>query len=241
MKATLYTGILIAAFALAPLALFAQQSGVSQPNASEVGKDSAQQLLKEVSVSKFEDASFWSAAMPLDMGLITLRRLEGIPREAKPIEDEAKLGIKEQNKFVLGAKVYFFKRGSTYLTISPVNPLPIEGITKTISVWVVGRNYNHVLKILLEDYFGRRMELTLGKLNFMGWKKLTVAVSPDIVQSEYHFTYKSGLKVLGFKLEGDPLVLGSLQMGWGVLQQNAGFLMVNPRPVQNRSELLLPP
>jgi hypothetical protein len=86
-----------------------------------------------------------------------------------------------------------------------VNPIPIEGITKTISVWAVGRNYNHVLKVMLEDYFGRHMELTLGKLNFMGWKKMTVAVPPDIVQSEYHFTYKSGLRVLGFRVEGDPM------------------------------------
>jgi hypothetical protein len=205
MKTIVRITVLAAALAFLPLALFAQQSDAGSPNAAEIGKDSAQQLLKEVSVSKFEDASFWTTAMPTDMGISTLRRLEGAPRDAKPIEDEQKVGIKEDNKFVLGAKVNFYRRGSTYFTITPANPLPIEGITKTISVWVVGRNYNHMLKLIIEDYFGRRMELTMGKLNFMGWKKLTVAVPPDIVQSEYHFTYKSGLKVLGFRVDADPM------------------------------------
>jgi hypothetical protein len=205
MNNTLRAALVIAALVLAPLAVFAQQVSAGEPNAAEIGKDSAQQLLKEVSVSKFEDASFWSAAMPVDMGVVTLRRLEGVPRDDKAIEDEAKLGIKEENKFVLGTKVNFYRRGVSYFTLSPVNPIPIEGITKTISVWAVGRNYNHWLKIMLEDYFGRHMELTVGKLNFMGWKKLTVAVPPEIVQSEYHFTYKSGIKVLGFRVEPDPL------------------------------------
>jgi hypothetical protein len=205
MRVRLWIGLAAAMLMLIPFSLFAQQSGVSEPQAADVGKDSAQQLLKEVSVSKFEDASFWSAAMPLDMGVVTLRRMEGVPKGDTPIEDEQKIGIKEDNKYVLGVKVAFYRRGATYFTISPVNPIPIEGITKTISVWAVGRNYNHVLKVMLEDYFGRHMELTLGKLNFMGWKKMTVAVPPDIVQSEYHFTYKSGLRVLGFRVEGDPM------------------------------------
>ncbi len=49
------------------------------------------------------------------------------------------------------------------------------------------------------------MELTVGKLTFMGWKKLTVAVPPSITQTDYHFTYKDGIKITGFKIECDPL------------------------------------
>ncbi len=205
MRTRVWIGLLAALLMLAPGAAFAQQSDVGEPNPAEVGRDSAQQLLKEVSVSKFEDASFWNVSMPLDMGVVSLRRMEGVPKGDAPIPDEQKIGIKEENKYVLGVKVSFFRRGASYFTVSAVNPIPIEGITKTISVWAVGRNFNHVLKVLVEDYFGRHMELTMGKLNFLGWKKLTVAVSPDIVQSEYHYTYKSGLKILGFRMEADPM------------------------------------
>jgi hypothetical protein len=182
---------------------FAQQA--STPVASEIGKDQAQQLLKEVAVTKMEDASFWVCSMPLDNGLVSLRRLEGSPQGKKPIADEEQLGIQEPDKFVLGVKASFFRRGATSFTISPVNPLPIEGITKTLSVWVVGRNFNHVLKVVIEDYFGRRLELTLGKLNFMGWKQLVVAVPPVITQSEFHYMNKAGLKILGFRVDCDPM------------------------------------
>ncbi|MCX7656982.1 MAG: flagellar filament outer layer protein FlaA, partial [Treponemataceae bacterium] len=96
--------------------------------------------------------------------------------------------------------------------IRPLRPIPIEGITKTISVWVVGRNYNHVLKVVLQDFFGREYELYMGRLNFQGWKKLTVAIppqSPDgksgIVQRDYHYNSKMGLKIIGFKVECDPM------------------------------------
>ncbi len=182
---------------------FAQS--VSTPNPSEIGTDQAQQLLKEVSVTKFEDSSFWSGTMPLDMGLVTLRRLEGAPQGKVAIPDEQALGIKEADKYVLGVKVNFFRRGPSYFTVVPVNPLPVEGITKTLSVWVVGRNFNHVLKVIIQDYYGRPQELTLGKMNFVGWKQMVVAVPPTIVQSEYHFTYSNGIKIIGFKVECDPL------------------------------------
>jgi hypothetical protein len=91
-------------------------------------------------------------------------------------------------------------------------PIPIEGITKTISVWVVGRNYNHKMKIILQDFFGNRFELPLGTLNFQGWKKLSVAIPPQnpdgasgIVQRNYHYNSHMGIKILGFKIECDPM------------------------------------
>jgi hypothetical protein len=202
MKAKRILVFIVIAAALAP-ASFAQT--VSQPVPAQVGVDSAQQLLKEISIAKFEDASFWVSGMPLDQGLVTLRRLEGAPQGRQPIADEAKVGITEADKYVLGVKVNFYKRGLSYFTVSPANPLPIEGIVKTISVWAVGRNFNHVLKVLIQDYSGRKLELTMGKLNFLGWKQLVVAVPPGIVQSELHLSNQSGIKVIGFRVDCDPI------------------------------------
>jgi hypothetical protein len=185
--------------------LAAQNVVVGEPNPAAIGKDSAQQLLEEVSVDKFEDAAFWDGAMPLDMGVVQVKRLVGSPAGKTPIAGETANNIAEEDKYVLGVKVSFFHRGISEFTVHPQNPIPVEGIVKTLSVWVVGRNFNHVLKVQFNDYRGQAQELTVGKLNFIGWKKLTVAIPPSILQEEFHYSYKSGIQITGFKVETDPL------------------------------------
>jgi hypothetical protein len=180
---------------------FSQAAGAPEP--AQVGVDTAQQLLKEVSVTRFEDAAFFYAAMPTDQGIVTLRKFAGGPAEKTPIEDEEAISLTVHDDYVLGARVDFYRRGPHELIVSPSKPIPIEGIAKMLSVWVVGRNYNHVLKILISDYYGQRKELTIGKLNFLGWKKLSVAVPPTITQDEYHFAGRSGIQFHGLKIEFD--------------------------------------
>jgi hypothetical protein len=184
---------------------FAQNVVAGEPTPSEIGKDQAQQLLKEVSVEKFEDAAYWYSAMSLDSGIAQVKRLTGGAAAKLPVADEASLGIKEDDKYVLGLKVSFFHRGVAEFSVHPQHPIPVEGIVKTISVWVVGRNFNHILKIQFVDYRGQSQELTVGTLNFIGWKKLTVAIPPSILQTEFHYTYRSGIRITGLKIETDPL------------------------------------
>ena len=205
MKRSIFAVILLASTAL----LFAQTE-VGTPNPEKVGVESAQQKLKEVSVDKFEQAGFWISKMSSDEGFTTTRLFEGSPAGKQPIPEEKNLNIPD--KYVLGTRVDFLRRGYNTFTLLPLRPIPIEGITKTISVWVVGRNYNHTLKILIQDFFGREYELYMGKLNFQGWKKLTVAIPPQapdgrngIVQRDYHYNSKMGIKVTGFKVECDPM------------------------------------
>jgi hypothetical protein len=186
---------------LSAVSSFAQTIG--EPDAMAIGVDTAQQKLKEVSISKFEDAGFWKVAMPMDMGIISLRRHEGGPADKLPLEDEGDIGIEETDEYVIGVKTEYFRRGPSNFSIEPIRPLPVEGIAKTISVWVVGRNYNHMLRLVVEDYFGNRADLTMGKLNFSGWKKLTVAIPPNIVQRDPHYNNRMGIKILGFLVECD--------------------------------------
>jgi hypothetical protein len=186
---------------LPPAFLGAQQTeGIE---AERLGKDQAQQELVEVSVSKFEDVAFWGSSMMLDEGIAAIRRFEGKPMDKEPIPGEQSSDIQETDRYVLGAKVVFFRRGESSVSVFPVRPIPIEGITKTISVWVVGRNFNHTLKVIVADYFNQPREITMGKLNFMGWKKLTAAIPPRIVQDEYHFTSDRGLKLIGLRIDFD--------------------------------------
>jgi hypothetical protein len=198
--------ILVILFLVVSITLVMGQdvSSAGDPNPNEIGVDSAQQKLKEVSISKFEDAGFWYPAMAMDQGIAKLRRFEGGPADKEPIPEEAELGISEEDNYVLGMKVMYFFRGDKTFAIYPVRPLPIEGICKTVSVWVVGRNFNHTLKLIVSDYFGNRAEITMGKLNFSGWKKMTVAIPPHLKQRDFHHSGKIGIKVLGFKIETDP-------------------------------------
>lgn len=195
----------LAVLVIAPF-LFAQGTNtpVGEPDPGQIGIDTAQQELKEVSVSKMEDAGMWTTQMSSDKGLVTVRRIEGSPIDKEPIPAEEEIGFSEEDKYVLGVKIQFYKRGMTEVAIQPAHPMPVEGITKTVSLWAIGRNTNHRLKLIISDYFGNRAEINMGKLNFSGWKKLTVAIPSNILQRDYHYNNKMGIKIEGFRLECEP-------------------------------------
>jgi len=47
------------------------------------------------------------------------------------------------------------------------------GVLKSIQVYVLGRNFNNSLSLLLENETGEEQEIFMGYLNFDGWKALT--------------------------------------------------------------------
>ena len=189
--------------------VFAQTSSLQEPNPENVGADSAMASLREVSVDKFEREGSWNVHISSDDGVIAGRLFEGNPamKEALP-EDE---GNEDADKMVYGVRVDFFRRGKNSFTIKSGRPLAIEGTTKTISLWVCGRNQDHEMWALVQDYFGHNFELYMGSLGFSGWKKLTCVVppSPDgehgIVQSSAYYGDKPGLKILGFRVDCNPV------------------------------------
>ena len=190
--------------------VFAQREvEVGSPNPEMLGTDAAQLYLKEVVVDRFEMEGYWRASMSPDDGYVISRLFAGSPAGKENPADEEGMNIPDIN--VLGARVDFLHRGYSKMTITPIRPIPIEGITKTVSIWVAGRNYNHELKLLVEDFFGRPFELSMGKLNFSGWKKLTVAIPPQsedgfkgIVQRNFNYNNLMGLKITGFRIDFNP-------------------------------------
>jgi hypothetical protein len=185
--------------------LFAQQ-GVDP---SMIGIDTAQQQLREVSVDRFEHDAFWSGRMSSDTGFIQVRLFEGGPLGKEDIPGEEELNI--QDIHVLGARIDFLRRGHTSFFINARRPIPIEGVTKTISVWAVGRNFNHTLHIIIQDLYGRQFSLPMGRLNFQGWKQLTVAVPSQpligragIIQQDFNRPNNIGISVVGFRVDIDP-------------------------------------
>jgi len=203
---------IIAFFLLIASLIYAQtpEREIGGADPQRLGIDSAQQMIREVSVDKFEHDGFWRSTMSNDEGYTTTRLFDGSPAGKEDIPEEEGLNIPD--RYVLGTRVDFLRRGYNSFTIYPTRPIPIEGITKTVSVWVAGRNYNHELVLLIEDFFGRYYEFYMGKLNFMGWKKMTVTIPPQaddglsgVVQRNYHYNNHMGLKITGFRIDCDPL------------------------------------
>ena len=200
--------VALVAAVLASGFVFAQTS-ITDPNPEMIGQDSAMSALREVSVDKFEREGSWNVHISPDNGVITSRLFEGNPSMKEALEEDE--GKEDEDTQVLGVRVDFFRRGVNSFTIMSGRPLPIEGTVKTISLWVCGRNQDHDMYVLVQDYFGSNFELYLGNLGFSGWKKLTGVVppSPDgehgIVQSSAYFGDKPGLKILGFRIDCNPM------------------------------------
>ncbi|MBI9105318.1 MAG: flagellar filament protein FlaA [Spirochaetales bacterium] len=203
MRMRIKTILLILLMFCVAAAAFSQASGrnVGEADATQVGVDTAQQELVEISISKFEDAGMWRSQMPRDAGISSIRKIKGGPLDKEVIAEEEALGIVETDEYVLGAKVAFYKRSVTSFSVFPSNPMPVEGICKTVSVWVIGRNTKHMLKLLIKDHFGVQAEVTMGSLNFTGWKKMSVAIPTHITQRNYHYNNKMGIEILGFRID----------------------------------------
>ena len=200
--------IIVAFMALAVATAGAFAQSLSDPDASNIGNDSARQALREVSVDRFEREGSWSVHISSDYGVISGRLFEGGPAAKDPLDDAGSQELEDTRVF--GVKTEFFRRGVTSFYIKAARPIAIEGITKTVSVWVCGRNMGHDLWLLVQDYNGHNFEIWMGDLEFSGWKKLTTAIppSPDgvhgIVQSSVYYGNKPGLRIVGFRVDCNP-------------------------------------
>ena len=202
--------LIIAVFLVVSAGMVSAQTELGEPEPWLIGIESAQQLLKEVSVDKFEHEGFWVSRMSTDEGYTAARLFYGAPAGKTPIPDEEGMDIPDD--YVLGVRVDYLRRGHNSFTVTPIRPIAIEGITKTVSVWVIGRNFNHDLYLLIQDFFGRDYEIYMGRLNFQGWKRMTVAIPPQpssgrtgVVQRSYHYNNQMGIKIMGFRIRTDIL------------------------------------
>ncbi len=184
-------------------------SSIADPDASNIGNDSARQALREVSVDRFEREGSWNVHISSDNGVIAGRLFDGSPAAKEPLNDEE--NQESEDSKVLGVKVEFFRRGVNSFYLTAARPVAIEGVTKTVSVWVCGRNMGHEMWLIVQDYYGNEFEIWLGSLEFSGWKKLTTAIPPSedgvhgIVQSSIYYGDRPGLRIVGFRVDCNPM------------------------------------
>ncbi|MDR2735151.1 MAG: flagellar filament outer layer protein FlaA [Spirochaetota bacterium] len=179
----------------------------------------------------FERASSWIVDMPRDQGVIFSMQRDGAPavvlKAAETISNENARFLQQkteqgviprdnplvgfpygENKYVLGVRVEFLKRGSQWFTVRPPLPIKIPGISKSISVYVVGRGYNHSLWLMLRDYEGsKRFISSMRPLTHLGWRRVLFPIKSNILQGDYRNTdpRKIGITFDGFLINCDPL------------------------------------
>ena len=99
-------------------------------------------------LNDFDNAEDWRASATSPLGDTKIQK----KIQVGPIEDlydptnltaeEKALFIPEQN-YVLGVKTYFKDMGFDRVEVKPPHNYVVKGIAKQLSVWVLGRNFNH--------------------------------------------------------------------------------------------------
>ncbi len=173
-------------------------------------------------MNNFENSEDWRATATCPLGETKTRKIPGRPRivnEDGTVTDVAikDLGLeaageekgKDENgfehevKYVLGVRSYFMDRGFDRVEVFPPNEYIIRGKAKEVRVWALGRKFRHTLFIKLRDYRGNLHKLRLGRLDYWGWKELSVVVPGWLPQSTRYALLDKNLQFVSFFVESD--------------------------------------
>lgn len=185
-------GFVLLALCLLPLAIFAQDKN-------------DQKNLQEYVIDSFEVDSQWKVEISKDLGIPTLRHIDGSPAD----KDTQKQTQEEEKDFtdekVLGLKVNFIKRAFEQILVRPDAPIHIRGVVKNISFFTIGRLYNHSISALFKTYSGQNVIIPVGKMNHYGWKKMEVEVPETIEQVHPNYPITGGMDFVGFLIDLDAM------------------------------------
>ena len=147
-----------------------------------------QVTLEDVLLNDFENSEDWRALSTSPLGdtkikkVIQVGPIQDVYNPGELTDDEKSRFTEGQNN-VLGVKGYFVDRGFDRVEARPPHEYIISGIGRQLSVWVLGRQFKHELFVKMRDYKGNFHKLRMGKLDFFGWRKLTIAIPGWLPQS----------------------------------------------------------
>jgi len=171
-------------------------------------------------LNDFEACEDWRATATCPIGDTKIRKIPGKPRpmneEGQLVDEEGNVsqvgfkddvedenGIQHKNESVLGVKTNFMDRGFDRVEIYPPNEYIIRGKAREIKLWVLGRKFRHTLFVKLRDYRGRTHKLKIGRLDFWGWKEMSVIVPGWLPQSAKYAMLDINLHFVSFVVESD--------------------------------------
>jgi len=170
-------------------------------------------------LNDFEDSEDWRAVSTCPLGETKIRKYPGKPRPVKdgqPVNEngevgkefadetkEDETGISHKNAFVLGIKSYFMDRGFDRVEVFPPNEYIVRGKAKEIKLWVLGRKFRHTLYVKVRDYRGQLHKLKIGRLDFWGWREMSVIIPGWLPQSSNYAVMDKNLHFVSFFVESD--------------------------------------
>jgi len=69
---------------------------------------------------------------------------------------------------------------------------------------VLGRKTRHTLNVKLRDHTGRLHRLNMGRLDFWGWREMSVVIPPYIPQPARAIALNRHLRFVSFFVQSDP-------------------------------------
>ncbi len=170
-------------------------------------------------LNDFEDSEDWRAMGTCPLGETKTRKYPGKPRPMKngqPVNEKHEIGkefadkteadengIQHDNKFILGVKTYFMDMGFDRVEVFPPNEYIIKGKAKEIRLWVLGRKSRDTLFVKLRDYRGVIHKLKIGRLDFWGWREMSVVIPGWLPQSSTYAIMDKNLHFVSFFVESD--------------------------------------
>lgn len=186
-----------------------QNNNNAQNNQNDDRGNQNQATMEDVLLNDFENAEDWRAYSTSPLGETKIKKVI----QQGPIEDvysSRELTAEEQERFkpgvnhILGVKGYIKDRGFDRIEVRPPHEYIIRGIARQISVWALGRDFRHTLYVKLEDYKGNIHKLRMARLNYLGWRKLTLTVPGWLPQSTKYSMIDKHLSFVSLFVESDP-------------------------------------
>jgi TonB family protein len=158
--------------------------------------ESALPSLTQAALEDFESpiAPAWMPSMPISDGVV---------------ESKIASTAGTESGRALGVRVLFMRRALSTLDLRPPAPIRIDGRCVSLSVRAYGTGFPHELSLLVLDYYGAEHELSLGRLDFRGWRRLEASIpllergGSAYVQDDPHFRDPAGLRVSGIRIAFD--------------------------------------
>ncbi|MFH0975763.1 MAG: flagellar filament outer layer protein FlaA [Spirochaetota bacterium] len=207
-------GLLILFIGIGSIQLKAQAPATTAPATTTAPAQSAQKQqsgLYEDWMSDFETCEDWRALSTTPLGDSKIRKIPGKPR---PMDDQGNVtefpneitdenGITHKNENVLGVKGYVIDRGFDRVEVLPPNEFIIRGKAKELKVWALGRKFRHTLFVKFRDYRGKFHKIKVGRLDFWGWREMSVIIPGWIPQSATYAMLDKNLHFVSFFIESD--------------------------------------
>jgi hypothetical protein len=110
-----------------------------------------------------------------------------------------------ENKFVLGVRAAFTRKGYNSIWIYPEEEIVIPGHAKKLDLWVWGGNYYYNLEAHIRDYRGIVHRVQLGSLHFMGWKNMSIEIPRWIPQFVRYLPMEKPLTLVRLVIWTEPV------------------------------------